>query len=84
MIVNITFIIRKGEKILHTFEDAEQAVEKFEAIGKEENKKHEHVYCSVNCIHSPYFVEGSMAVCDSPVGTLYSYYLETKIEKLEK
>ena len=84
MKVNITFIIRKGKDTLHTFEDAEQAVEKFRAIGKEEDKKHEHVYSSLNCIHSPYFVEGSMAVCDSPVDTRYSYYLETKIEKLDK
>lgn len=84
MKVNITFIIRKGKKTLHTFEDAEQAVEKFEAISKEEDKKHEHVYYNVSCIHSPYFVEGSMAVCDRPTDTLYSYYLETKIEKLEK
>ena len=39
MKVNITFIIRKGKDTLHTFEDAEQAVEKFRAIGKEEDKK---------------------------------------------
>lgn len=37
MKVNITFIIRNNEKTLHTFEDAEKAVEKFEAISKEEN-----------------------------------------------
>ena len=83
MKVNITFIIRKGEKILHTFEDAEQAVEKFRAIGKEEDKKHEHVYSSLNCIHSPYFVEGSMSVYDKNAYRS-SYYLETKIEKLDK
>ena len=82
MKVNITFIIRKGEKTLYTFENAEKAVEKFKTIGKEEDEKYEHVYSSLNCIHSPYFVEGSMAVCHSPISTLYSYYLETKIEKL--
>ena len=49
MKVNITFIIRKGKDTLYTFEDAEQAVEKFRAIGKEEDKKHEHVYSSLNC-----------------------------------
>ncbi|MBN2943281.1 MAG: hypothetical protein JTJ18_14845 [Streptococcus sp.] len=84
MKVNITFIIRKGKDTLHTFEDAEKAVEKFEAIYKEEGKKHEHVYSNLNCIHSPYIVNGSMAVCKSSISTLYSYYLETKIEKLEK
>lgn len=84
MKVNITFIIRKGKDTLHTFEDAEQAVEKFRAIGKEEDKKHEHVCCSLNCIHSPYFVEGSMVVYDSKDTFRSSYYLETKIEKLEQ
>ena len=83
MKVNITFIIRKGKDTLHTFEDAEQAVDKFRAIGKEEDKKHEHVYSSLNCIHSPYFVEGSMSVYDKNAYRS-SYYLETKIEKLEK
>ena len=81
MNVNITFIIRKGKDTLHTFEDAEQAVEKFRAIGKEENEKHEHVYSSINCIHSPYFVSGSMSVYDKN-DYRSSYYLETKIEKL--
>lgn len=84
MIVNITFIIRKGDKILHTFEDGEQAVEKFKAIGKEEDKKHEHVYSNINCIHSPYIVKGSMVIRDSKDAFCDSYYLETKIEKLEK
>ena len=83
MKVNITFIIRKGEKILHTFEDAEKVVEKFETIGKQENEKHEHVYSSLNCIHSPYFVSGSMSVYDKN-DFRSSYDLETKIEKLEK
>ena len=81
MKVNITFIIRNGEKILHTFEDGEKAVEKFEAISKEEDEKHEHVYSSLNCIHSPYFVSGSISVYDKNAHRS-SYYLETKIEKL--
>lgn len=81
MKVNITFIIRKGEKILHTFEDGEKAAEKFKAISKEEDEKHEHVYSSLNCIHSPYFVSGSMSVYDKN-DYRSSYYLETKIEKL--
>ena len=83
MKVNITVIIRNGKDTLHTFEDAEQAVEKFRAIGKEEDKKHEHVYSSLNCIHSPYFVEGSMSVYEKNAYRS-SYYLETKIEKLDK
>ena len=83
MKVNITFIIRKGKKILHTFEGGEKAAEKFEAISKEEDEKYEHVYSSLNCIHSPYFVSGSMSVYDKNAYRS-SYYLETKIEKLEK
>ncbi|HRL63863.1 MAG TPA: hypothetical protein PKW64_06265 [Segatella copri] len=82
MKVNITFIIRNNEKTLHTFEDAEKAVEKFEAISKEENKKYEHVYSNLNCIHSPYFVEGSIIVRDSENSYRGGYCLETKIEKL--
>ena len=44
MKVNITYIIRKDGKTLHTFEDPEEAIEKFIAIRKQESENHEKKY----------------------------------------
>ena len=84
MKVNITYIIYKDGKPLHTFEDPEEAIEKFQAIRKQEGEKHEKIFSRLGYVDKPYIVSGTMAVWYSEKATPRSYYLETKIEKLDK
>ena len=84
MKVNITYIICNDGKSLHTFEDPEEAVEKFETIRKQEGEKHEKIFSRLGYVDKPYIVAGSIVVRYSENAYPRSYYLETKIEKLEK
>ena len=84
MKANITYIICKDGKHLHTFEDPEEAVEKFETIRKQEGEKHEKIFSRLGYVDKPYIVAGSIVVRYSENAYPRSYYLETKIEKLEK
>ena len=84
MKVNITYIIRKDGKTLHTFEDPEEAIEKFIAIRNQESEKHEKIFSRLGYVDKPYIVAGTMAVWYNEKATPRSYYLETKIKKLEK
>ena len=84
MKANITYIICKDGKPLHTFEDPEEAVEKFETIRKQEGEKHEKIFSRLGYVDKPYIVAGSIVVRYSENAYPRSYYLETKIEKLEK
>ena len=84
MEANITYIICKDGKPLHTFEDPEEAVEKFETIRKQEGEKHEKIFSRLGYVDKPYIVAGSIVVRYSENAYPRSYYLETKIEKLEK
>ena len=82
MNVNIKYIIYKDGKPLHTFEDPEEAVEKFETIRKQEGEKHEKIFSRLGYVDKPYIVTGTMAVWYSENAPARSYYLDTKIEKL--
>ena len=84
MKVNITYIICKDGKPLHTFEDPEEAVEKFIAIRNQESEKHEKILSRLSYVDKPYIVAGSIVVRYSENAYPRSYDLETKIEKLEK
>ena len=84
MKANITYIICKDGKPLHTFEDPEEAVEKFETIRKQEGEKHEKIFSRLGYVDKPYIVAGSIVVRYSENAYPRSYYLETKIEKLDK
>ena len=84
MEANITYIICKNGKPLHTFEDAEEAIEKFIAIRNQESEKHEKIFSRLGYVDKPYIVAGSIVVRYSENAYPRSYYLETKIEKLEK
>ena len=84
MEANITYIICKDGKPLHTFGDPEEAVEKFETIRKQEGEKHEKIFSRLGYVDKPYIVAGTMAVWYNEKATPRSYYLETKIKKLEK
>ena len=84
MKVNITYIIRKDEKTLHTFEDPEEAIEKFIAIRNQESEKHEKILSRLGYVDKPYIVAGSIVVRYSENAYPRSYYLETKIEELEQ
>ena len=84
MKANITYIIGKDGKPLHTFEDPEEAVEKFETIRKQEGEKHEKIFSRLGYVDKPYIVAGSIVVRYSENAYPRSYYLETKIEKLDK
>ena len=52
MEANITYIICKDGKPLHTFEDPEEAIEKFIAIRNQESEKHEKIFSRLGYIHS--------------------------------
>ena len=82
MKVNIKYIIYKDGKPLHTFEDPEEAIEKFQAIRKQEGEKHEKIFSRLGYVDKPYIVAGTMAVWYSENAYPRIYYLETKIEKL--
>ena len=84
MEANITYIICKDGKPLHTFEDAEEAIEKFIAIRNQESEKHEKIFSRLGYVDKPYIVAGSIVVRYRENAYPRSYYLETKIEKLEK
>ena len=84
MKVNITYIIYKDGKPLHTFEDPEEAIEKFQAIRKQESENHEKILSRLSYVDKPYIVAGSIVVRYSENAYPRSYDLETKIEKLEK
>ena len=84
MKVNITYIICKDGKPLHTFEDPEKAVEKFETIRKQEGEKHEKILSRLSYVDKPYIVAGSIVVRYSENAYPRSYDLETKIEELEQ
>ena len=84
MKVNITYIIYKDGKSLHTFEDPEEAIEKFIAIRNQESEKHEKILSRLSYVDKPYIVAGSIVVRYSENAYPRSYDLETKIEKLEK
>ena len=51
MKVNITYIICKDGKSLHTFEDPEEAIEKFIAIRDQESEKHEKIFSRLFQFH---------------------------------
>lgn len=84
MEANITYIIYKDGKPLHTFEYPEEAIEKFQTIRKQEGEKHEKILSRLSYVDKPYIVAGSIVVRYSENAYPRSYDLETKIEKLEK
>lgn len=82
MEVNIKYIIYKDGKPLNTFEDPEEAIEKFQAIRKQEGEKHEKILSRLSYVDKPYIVAGSIVVRYSENAYPRSYYLDTKMEKL--
>lgn len=82
MEVNIKYIIYKDGKPLNTFEDPEKAIEKFQAIRKQEGEKHEKILSRLGYVDKPYIVAGSIVVRYSENAYPRSYYLDTKMEKL--
>lgn len=82
MKANIKYIIYKDGKPLHTFEDPEEVIEKFQAIRKQEGEKHEKILSRLVYADKPYIVAGSIVVRYSENAYPRSYYLDTKVEKL--